>query len=321
MIVSIMFSLHIFRIMGSEIDNMERQRRIRYMQVESDWRIPRVLRSYLLNRLDPEVIAELKKRLAIQLISINGGIFIFASIAGYFLAGRTLKPISLMVTDQKRFIADASHELKTPITSLRSEIEVGLNDKKMTLKDSKLLLASNLEEVIKLQNLIETLLTLSKKEELRVDNNFQSVSLEKVIANALKKLNGSVKKKNIRINAETRNIHVRGLEDKLTELFVILLDNAIKFSFDGTRIDIKIQKNSAFARISLKDQGIGISQSDLKHVFDRFYRADFSRVKINEQGFGLGLSIAKEIVNLHSGSINVKSKLNKGTEFIVKLPL
>ena len=316
-----MFSIGIFRILSMELDRIAYQRRIRFEQVESDWRLPYTLRNYLMNRLDPEVISEAKGRLASQLILINGGILIAASLAGYFLAGRTLKPIQQMVDDQKRFIADASHELRTPLTSLRSEIEVGLMDEKMNLNDTKVLLKSNLEEVIKLQSLTDKLLTLAKKNDVSIRQEYERVSLKLCLDNAIKKSNGSFKKKNIVLKKDIKEIYINAKEDRITELFVILLDNAMKYSLVNSEIKITLKIWRGMAYASIKDYGIGISKKELPHIFDRFYRADLSRTATVASGFGLGLSIARDIVKDHSGSIYVKSKEKKGSEFIVKFPL
>ncbi len=321
MIISIMFSLGIYRILGNELNRMEHQRRLRYTQVESDWRLPQGLRNYLLDRLDPQVIDESKKRLAFQLSLINGGIFLAASLAGYFLAGRTLKPISDMVKDQKRFVADASHELKTPLTSLRSEIEVGLRDEKLSLKEAKSILKSNLEEVIRLQTLSAGLLLLSKNGSANNQTYFSDISLKDLLEEALDKLQPLIKKKNLLLKKNVEEVNIRGIPDRITELFVILIDNAIKYSNEEGSVFINIKKANNTAAISIKDQGIGIDKKDLSHIFERFYRADSSRTKDSSSGFGLGLSIAKRIVKNHNGVISVKSRVGEGSEFIIKLPI
>lgn len=319
--ISVLFSAGIYRILGNELDRMAYQRRIRYEQVETDWRLPLELRNYLLDRFDPEVINESKKRLALQLLVINGVIFIAASMAGYFLAGRTLKPIGDMMDEHKRFVADASHELKTPLTSLRSEIEVGLRDKKLSLKESKNLLKSNLEEVIRLQNLSENLLLLSKNGSINNQTYFTVISLKEVLDVALDKLEPLIKKKKLLIKMDVNNANINGIPDRITELFMILLDNAVKYSKDSGTIFISIKKIKTTAIISIKDQGIGIDKKDLPYIFERFYRADSSRARDTSSGFGLGLSIAENIVKTHKGSISVKSKLAESTEFIVRLPV
>jgi signal transduction histidine kinase len=115
-----------------------------------------------------------------------------------------------------------------------------------------------------------------------------------------------------------KNTKIIGVNDRLIELFAILIDNAIKYSKNGQTIKINSDTEKGRAQIQIIDQGIGISEKDLPHIFDRFYRSDKSR---NEKGYGLGLSIAKKITELHNGSISVESKLGEGSKFIVNFPL
>jgi signal transduction histidine kinase len=107
----------------------------------------------------------------------------------------------------------------------------------------------------------------------------------------------------------------------MIDLFVIILDNAVKYSQEKSTITINTKKTEKIVTVSIKDQGIGIGKEDLEHVFDRFYRSDKARSKNDINGYGLGLSIAKEIVNLHKGSINIESKIKKGTTINISLPV
>ncbi len=247
-----------------------------------------------------EVVSEATERLTIFLIIINGGILITAGGLGYVLAGRTLKPIKEMVDDQNRFIGDASHELRTPLTAIKSALEVNLTDKKL-LKDC-------LEQVDKLQSLTEGLLQLSK------DNpKFESVKLAMVIEDAIKVVGPKAKPKNITIKSIGVSSSVKGDKNSLTDLVTILLDNAVKYSPKKSTVTVETDKSG----FSISDQGIGIEQKDLPHIFDRFYRADSARTKSDGGGYGLGLSIAKKIVDANHGSIKVESKLDSGTTFSV----
>lgn len=247
-----------------------------------------------------EVVSEAAERLTIFLVVINGGILITAGGLGYVLAGRTLKPIKEMVDDQNRFIGDASHELRTPLTAIKSALEVNLTDKKL-LKDC-------LEQVDKLQSLTEGLLQLSK------DNpKFESVKLAMVIEDAIKVVGPKAKPKNITIKSVGISSSVKGDKNSLTDLVTILLDNAVKYSPKKSTVTVETDKSG----FSISDQGIGIEQKDLPHIFDRFYRADSARTKSDGGGYGLGLSIAKKIVDANHGSIKVESKLDSGTTFSV----
>jgi signal transduction histidine kinase len=265
-------------------------------------------------------LEDFKTGLRFALVIINGFIFVSAWGAGYFLAGRTLRPIKEMLEEQNRFITDASHELKTPLTALRSEFEVALLDeKKLQLKEAKQLIKSGLEEIVSLQGLAESLLALTQQQKRTGELKIESVSLLEVVEAALKKVIPLAKQKHIIIHNTVDDYLLAGEMQGLTELFVILLDNAIKYSSEASEVAITSKKIDHHIQIAVIDKGIGIGEKDLPHIFDRFYRADTSRSQI--PGYGLGLSIAKQIVELHKGTITALHTPERGTTFLVRLPL
>lgn len=323
MFVSVSFSIAMYNLLTSELNRVERIQRVRQeRQLSLPNGIPLELRQRLPRQfmLDPELIEETKNRLKMILLIINGGIFGASAFAGFFLAGRTLKPIKEMVDEQNRFITDASHELRTPITSLKTEIEVNLRDKKLS-KNTKKILESNLEDVNSLQSLSDNLIRLTQYQ--KTNNNIQSedISPAEVIEEACKKVSSLAKHKNITIKNQVNNFSLEGDKQSLIELFVIFLDNAIKYSHKNTKVTLTSEKIGHSLVIKIKDEGVGIAEEDIPYLFDRFYRADKSRAKINVQGYGLGLAIAKQIVDKHNGSINVESELGKGTTFTIQLPI
>lgn len=270
---------------------------------------------------DPQVIAEAKTRLLIELISVNTVILLLAGIAGYFLAGLTLKPIQVMLDEQNRFITDASHELSTPLTSLRTTIEVSLREKQLDKKKAKEILRSNLEEVDSLQALSSKLIELTQYQKTNGNFHTTNISLVHVITQAIRKVSPLANQKHITIATHFINTTVFGEEKSLEELFVILLDNAIKYSPEKKDISIQMEKRNKKIVVSVIDQGIGIAKEDIPRIFDRFYRADKSRTKQEAFGYGLGLSIAKRIIAVHKGTIEVQSKQDVGTTFSVVLPI
>jgi signal transduction histidine kinase len=236
------------------------------------------------------------------------------------LARLTLKPIEEAMETQNRFTADASHELRTPLTAMRTEIEVALRDRELGLNESKKLFESNLEEIGKLESLSSALLKLAKNGDTKLA--LEKVNLAEIITEAYEKVEREAEKKSIMIDFDANkygDLEINGDRLSLTELFVILLDNAIKYSSEKSKISINIEKDHDKTIIRVKDHGVGINHSDLPYIFNRFYRADSSRSKEKVSGYGLGLSIAKQIVELHSGNITVVSKPGKGTEFTVKI--
>lgn len=326
MLISVSFSVAMYRVLTSELDRVERMQRLRIERrlPEQPWIVPPPDTENELSpsfRLDPDLIVETKNRLQLILAIINFAILGSSAIAGYFLAGRTLKPISEMVDDQNRFITDASHELRTPLTSLKSEIEVNLRNKKLKLNEAKKLLASNLEEVNNLQVLSDGLIKLTQYQ--KGDNGLvvTKVSLASIIDEAIRKVANLAKNKNVTIVNKISDYPIEGNKQTLVELFVIFLDNAIKYSPPRSKVKLTSEKTDGNVLINIADQGIGIDEKDIPHLFDRFYQADKSRAKFGVAGYGLGLSIAKQIIDRHNGSIKVQSKSNKGSIFTVQLPV
>jgi len=324
MLISISFSVAIYRVLASELNRVERMQRVRIERrlPESGQILPNpegiTPRSFF---LDPELIAETKNRLWVILIFINTMILGASTGLGYFLAGRTLRPIKEMVDEQNQFITGASHELRTPLTSLKTEIEVNLRNKKLTLDEAKKLLKSNLEEVNSLQALSDGLIKLTQYQKGTNGLTFTEVSLSSIFNKSIKKVANLAKNKKIEITNKVNDLKIQGNKQTLVELFVIFLDNAIKYSSQRTKVSLTAKKTDNHILIRIVDQGIGIEEKDIPHLFDRFYQATKSRTKSETAGYGLGLSIAKQIVEKHHGSIKVQSQPEKGTTFIVQLPV
>jgi signal transduction histidine kinase len=224
-----------------------------------------------------------------------------------------------MLDEQNRFITDASHELRTPLTSLKTSIEVNLRNKNLTINQAKNLIQSNLEDVEYLRVLSDGLLRLAYYQEPNGNMLFEKVSLKEIAENAVDKVKALALDNKIKINSRIENLEIHGDKKSLTELLVILLDNAIKYGKQNSSVKINTLKEDGKVIISVSDNGIGIDEKDLPHIFDRFYRAEKSRSKENVSGYGLGLSIAKKIVELHNGLITVESKKGEGTAFMVAL--
>lgn len=312
MAISVAFSVAIYKVLEAEFARVERIQRLRReLQLPFQFRRPVI---------DPEVLQESQNRLWATLILINLGILGTAGVAGYFLAGRTLKPIQDMVDEQSRFITDASHELRTPLTSLKSEIEVNLRDKNLNLADARKLLESNLEEVNSLQYLSDNLIKMTQYQKVDDRHIFERVSLAGALNEANRKVGNLAKRKNITIKSKITDVEILGDRQSLVELFVIFLDNAIKYSPKGKTVTLTSQKMDGSVEIKIIDQGIGIDEKDIPHLFNRFFRADKSRSKSESGGYGLGLSIAKQIAEEHKGSIKVESQLGQGTSFTIRFP-
>jgi signal transduction histidine kinase len=266
--------------------------------------------------LDPakDIKAE-DHNLFIRLVFFNLIVLFFAGLASYWLAFKTLEPIEEAHEQQKRFTANVSHELRTPLTAIRMESEVGLINNQNDLNELRAIIKSNLEEVDKLESLINNLLKLSKFEVENYQKNFKEVNVNKIIQKAISITQKQADNKKIKINYHPQKLYrTIGDEDSLVQLLKIFLDNAIKFSALQSSINITQSKENNSTVINIKDEGIGINPENLEHIFDRFYQADNARTKTAENsGFGLGLSIAKMIADIHKINIIISSKLKEGT--------
>ena len=261
------------------------------------------------------------QRILKELIEFNIVVFIAAGFASYWLARRTLEPIELAHEQQKRFTADVSHELRTPLTALKMESEVALMSADTSKQELRAVLESNLEEAAKMDTLINNLLRLTKLDTNQVQTNFRKLSLNDVIAEAISHVEKQAGRKHATINNQVKKLALSGDYDSLVQLVVILLDNAIKYSPENSTITLDSSKLDSTVRLTVQDQGQGISPEALPHVFERFYRADKARTSSTTNGYGLGLSIAKLIADVHHGTITISSRVGKGTTVTVLLPV
>jgi len=230
-----------------------------------------------------------------------------------------LNRLNEAITSQKQFVADAAHELRTPLSIIQGEIEVTLRDK-ANADDYKQVLISNLEEVHRLTAITDSLIMLT-----RLDANKENISKEKLDITALcqgvvgrfarmlesKQLVCEIMQKDV--------VEVIAIKAFLEQVIINLIDNAIKYSNSNSSIQIYIERNDSYYAIRVKDAGIGIPNDELPYIFNRFYRVDKSRSN-QIKGSGLGLAIVKSIIELHGGTIEVKSQEGKGSEFILMLP-
>lgn len=265
---------------------------------------------YLHNTAD---LHETRKHLLQNLALLNLIVLTASGFASYALARRTLRPIEAAHEQQKRFTADVSHELRTPLTALKMESEVALLDTTATKAELRAIIASNVEEAEKLTNLVSNLLRLSQLDAMDRSKLLTSIPLADPLQAAVSQMAPVAEAKQITLSTSPlQTIAVRGDSALLTQLFVLLLDNAIKYSPAKSTVSIEISTHDGSAIISISDNGPGIAKADLEHIFDRFYRADTARSS-ETGGFGLGLSIAKLIADNHNASISLTSQPGKGT--------
>lgn len=316
MIISAGFSAAVYQVSVNALDESLR------LQIEAIQRQPRfrVLQAPInFDQIYDEQLANGRQRIFFNLLGVNVVVLLLGGAGSYWLAGRTLRPIEEALEGQRRFTADASHELRTPLTAMRTEIEVALRDKGLKLGAAQGLLNSNLEEIDKLRSLADSLLTLSKYQSDGVVE-FHAVELREVVDAAVGRLGGMIKQASATVHVGGGNVALKGDQDSLVALVVILVENSLKYSRGKPQINVEISKTGRRAEITVKDNGAGIAAGDLPKIFDRFYRADSSRSKATT-GYGLGLSIARQITDMHRGTIAATSEPKKGTTVMVSLPL
>ncbi len=223
---------------------------------------------------------------------------------------------------QKEFVANVSHEFKTPLTSIRGFTQAILDGAVETPEEKQHAAQIILDETGRLDYLVNDLLMLARLDAGTMKLDKREIEVSQVIENILEKFKFRIEKKSITIKKrynEQSFIYADG--ERIVQVFINLLDNAIKFTQTGGWVDISTNIKKGFVTVSITDSGVGILEEDLKRIFDRFYQVDKSRRGGNDKGVGLGLSIAQQIVSAHGGEITVTSELGKGSCFMVKIPL
>ncbi len=242
-------------------------------------------------------------------------------IVAILLANRSIEPIIRSWQRQQQFVADASHELRTPLSIIKTNLDVLLRNPEHTIANEMTYLANAYEEVTRTASLISDLLTLA-----RADSNEQliehiAVNMSQLIEEVVETITPVVdlQKKSITASMPESPCFTLGDRPRLRQLLLILIDNALRYSYEGATISLRLESTTLHTALTVVDTGMGIDPKVLPHVFDRFVRGDRARHREN-QGSGLGLSIAKWIVEAHHGSINIESELMKGTKVSVLLP-
>ena len=222
-------------------------------------------------------------------------------------------------SQMRQFSSDASHELRTPLTVLKGQSELTLG-KERKPKEYQEVISSNLEEIQYMSKVLEDLFMLSKSDENQIALDYESVDLKLLIEEICRHAQIIASEKNIKIiTAYIEKVQVYGDPVRLRQMIWNVIVNGIKYTQPDGEVTISLQEKKDIALITIQDNGIGISNSDLPLIFNRFYRVDKARSR-EEGGTGLGLSICKFIVDAHKGSIDIESTLGEGTKFKIKLP-
>jgi len=223
---------------------------------------------------------------------------------------------------RSQFVANISHEMKTPLTSIKGYTETAIEDDMKDKDKIKSYLGKSLNEVNRLNFLIDDVLNLSKIEYKRVTLHESECNLVSIINDCIKSLNFLANQNNIKIkfNYRDNQIKYRTDEELFNQMIKNLLENSIFYSGEGSTLEVKLKRSNSNILLDVVDNGIGIDKKDLPYIFQRFYRGTNPSIS-KRIGSGLGLSIVKHIIDMHNGKINVTSKPNIETKFSIILPI
>ena len=222
----------------------------------------------------------------------------------------------------RRFTADASHELKTPLAVLRADVERAMTETS-NQTERMVALEEALQEVRRMTDLVESLLTLARADEGRFDLHREPVELQPLVQEVYETALILGEAQGVTVNLPfTADVVVMGDRTRLRQLFLNLVTNAIKYTPAGGKVELGLGRHPDNVTFAVRDTGIGISAADFPHIFERFWRADRVRSRMSERGgFGLGLAISQWIAQAHGGSLTASSRLGRGSLFTVTLPL
>jgi two-component system sensor histidine kinase CiaH len=256
-------------------------------------------------------------------IGIGIGVGAFLSvIAGYALARRALVPIQKAWDKQQQFIADASHELRSPLSVVQGQMQLLLRHPDHTIEEESVPISAVLKETQRMSNMVGGLLLLARGDSHEEVISCKPVRVDGIVKELAKNMEPIMDYKQLRLQAhiEDTELLIAGDEERLMQLFMIIIDNAIKFTQERGQIDLACVRQGKSVLVTVKDDGAGISERDLPLVFNRFYKGDTARDR-KDHGAGLGLSIARWIVDQHHGSIHISSVAERGTTVTIRFAL
>lgn len=255
----------------------------------------------------------------ISLVVFAGGLIAFFFIS-LFLSGWALRPVEKAWDQQRQFVADASHELKMPLTVILANIGILLAHRQDTIAQQFKWVENTQVEATRMKNLVDDLLFLAKSDATRVSLVYSELNFSNTVWSCLLPFEPVAFEHGITINANIKpDITVTGNESQLKQLITILLDNACKYAGEKGIVTVTLVREQKKVCLKINNTGIPIPDVDLQHIFERFYRADKSRAR-EQGGYGLGLAIAKSIVENHHAKITVESTKDQGTTFSVHFP-
>ena len=253
-------------------------------------------------------------------LAVLGGVaLVFAAGIGYVLSGGAMKPVREAYEKQRQFAADASHELRTPLAVVLASADLLRSDPSIISPFLKQVIEDVRDEVKKMTKLVSDLLTVARTDGKANQMRLVRMDLVSAVQQTVRIMRPFAEKKDIVIDEELpKRVEIHADEQKIRQLILILVDNAVKYTPEHGRISVCVQEDRGSVKLSVSDTGIGIAPEHQERIFERFYRVDKARSR-RMGGNGLGLAIAREIVEAHGGSIAVESEPGKGTTFHIRL--
>ena len=257
------------------------------------------------------------QRIIIWSVGFGIIISIFASI---MMSKKNLEPIAIMLKKQNEFVQNVSHELRTPLTIIQAKQELLLSHPSEKIIENSEEIGVTLSETKRMSKIIKDLMLLARADNKQIVLQKEEVEIDEFIENIAKNYSEIIEVSDKKLITNLNYKKMIAIDtNKIYQVMVILLDNAIKYTEPGDSIEIVTSLKDNKCVIEVKDTGIGISDEAIKHIFERFYREDSARTR-ETGGSGLGLSIADMIITAHGGSIKASHNSNKGTVFAIKLP-
>jgi signal transduction histidine kinase len=265
------------------------------------------------------VVWEIVERLVLILVSVGLLALLLAGVGGLFVSRRAMRPVRSAFHRQRTFVADASHELKTPITLIKINAEMVAREP--TSPRNRKVIEDQLSEIDRMNTLVSDLLVLARLDADKLDLSHQTFDLAKVLAETADRFILRAAEKEILLDIEVPGeLPALGDPGRTGQILAALLDNAVRFTPSGGRVTVVGSSDDGRVQATVTDTGPGIPSEHLPHVFERFYRADAARDR-DHGGAGIGLAIAKALVEAHGGTITARSDgRDQGCTFVVRLP-
>ncbi|MBP3931245.1 MAG: GHKL domain-containing protein [Peptostreptococcaceae bacterium] len=267
------------------------------------------------SQYDTVLFQLVKSLVGIGLVSLIGLLFI-----SIYLTNKSIIPIKEAFEKQKQFIADASHELKTPLAIIKTNTSLVLSHPEDTIKNQTKWINYINSQADRMSELISEMLSLAKMDDAENKLTLVPINMSKIVESMILMFDAVIYENNINLETNiSKDLHINGDKESLKKLFSIIMDNAIKYTDKNGSITVSLFSDKHKVKMIIRNTGEGIAPEDLERVFERFYRVDKSRDR-ETGGYGLGLSIASSIVKEHKGKIYARSKVGSFTSFIVEIP-